>query len=1085
MASLKISTFGALRIEVPNSGVAVSRHGSALLAFLVTRLDKRVTRDQAASLLWERSVAKKGRHSLSQLIYSLNTQLPPGCLVVDSRHVALRSQHVQSDYSAFVTAIRDGDYLGALDAYVGSFLEGMPFLTDGYDDWRIDCAAAAEADAISACVALITAALDQDDHYGASEMAKRGLSISPSNEYFARVRIEALASSGDVSAALRELESAKSRLLITTGAVPESLTGTLASRIACLPSLADQRVTVGISTRLVGRQREVRNLRGQWELSKSEFRVATIRGEPGIGKSRLMQHTVRWAVLDGARSYLYASSEVESRLPCSTIVGLIRDGFRSSDNSLLEDRWLKALGTLAPEVLPGQQTGSSGESPRILWEAIARYFAVVSMRSPVVIAIDDYHWIDDDSREILIYLKKRLPDCAVLLLVAGRGRVCPPAYEDDEAQTYILDLEELSPTDTYELLDEFERTHGIPINEPTRRLLIGGIGGRPFFLVEALRQIRDCKDSISASTMVVDLMSPSIEAYLGRRFSGLSRNAQSVAAIAAVLNRDAPLHLVARIAELPIIEAAEGVDELVRQGIMAETAPVGFAHALMREVGLATLSLSQRRLWHLRIASALRDSDGARMSEVAYHYEEGGDLEAAFHHAKEAADGALHVRAYAEAEQQYARMLRCGHGGQVIQTQGEYLKFLSRFGRFSDVQHYLPALDAHFRRSEDYEGMVVCAIGRYWVAEKQGDLAWDESIARAKEIIEMAERYTPQKVTSVLWQVADAIRRSGEFALLGRFARLLDARSRESGLDQSTAAEMLAIAALLAGSSEGYSLAMTLAEQSVQIAEATENQNVLMRTLYARGTARFWSGQVEGARADYDRVLSSVDTFAPDDLVGRVKSNYSVVLMEQGEYQMAEDFAQAALREAGMVRRVYAFGNLALIHLRRGDYNAARKYVLALLAANDAAPQAWIRMHAEALLGLADLAVGDIEAARARAIIVAAHQQSTDEVVDSSHVYILRARVAVLDGDWATAEQVLATGIGVTAHKEMIAGARLEIELASTLLARGECGEARRICDRVSSWCRKSAAWSVVVAADALQDDIALAEARQPPAAQS
>jgi DNA-binding SARP family transcriptional activator/tetratricopeptide (TPR) repeat protein len=1076
MASLLIRTFGPLSIELTNGGAAISRHASGLLAYLGTRLDKPVPRDLAASLLWETSNSKKGRHSLSQLIYNLKSQLPVGCLIVDSHHVMLKSQQVRSDYSTFAAAVRSGDHLRVLDTYVGSFLEKMPFLTDAYDDWRIDCAAAAEADAISACVALITGALDQDDNGLAGDIAKRGLSIDPSNEYFARIRIEALASSGDVSAALRELESAKSRLLITTGAIPESLTGTLASRIACLPVLTDQRVSVGISTRLVGRTREVRDLRAQWELAKSSFRVAIIRGEPGIGKSRLMQHTIRWAVLDGARSYMYSSSEVESRLPCSTIVGLIRDGFRPTDGSLLEHRWQQALGALAPEVLPSSSPAS--ESPRILWEAIARYFALVSARSPVVISVDDFHWTDDESKEILVYIQKRLPDSAIFLLTAGRGAVRPPAYEDDEAQTRVLDLEELSPTDTYELLDEFEKTYRVHIDESTRRLLIGGVGGRPFFLVEALRHLRDCGDSLSASTVVGDLMSPSIEAYLGRRFADLSANAQAIAAIAAVLNRDIPLHLVARVAGVSVINAAEGVDELVRSGIMAEATTIRFAHALMREVGLAALPQSQRRLWHLRIATALIDLDAARTSEIAYHLEEGGDYEAAFSFADEAASEALRVRAYSDAEEQYGRMLRCGHGVQVTYAQGAYLKFLSRFDRFNDVQHSLPSLEAYFRKREDYEGMVVCAIARYWVAEKQGHLDWQESIARAKDIVEMAERYTPQKITSVLWQVADAIRRSGEFAVLGRFAHLLEERSREPELDPNTAAEMLAIAALLAGSSEGHILAMELAEQAVSIAEAVDDPTVVIRTLYARGTARFWSGNVQGARSDYDRVLSKVDTFAPDDLVGRVKSNYSVVLMEQGEYQLAEEFAQATLREAGMVRRSYAFGNLALIHLRRGDYTAARKYVLALLAANEASPQAWIRMHAEALLGLADLAIGDIEAARLRANVVAGHHQSTDGIVDSSHIYMLRSRIAVLDGDWSTGVHVLTEGIEAIAHKEVIAGARLEIELASALFASGDGEHAREICGRVARWGREGAAWSVVAAAEALLEEIA----RQPEA---
>jgi DNA-binding SARP family transcriptional activator/tetratricopeptide (TPR) repeat protein len=1063
---LHVRTFGPLAIDVPNRNAPISRHAAGLLAYLATILDKPVTRDRIAALLWDKGDAKKARHSLSQLIYSLKSHLPHGCLAVDSRCVRLTSGCVTSDYHTFTTAIQQGKHAAALVVYNGSFLENLAFITEEYDDWRIACSAAAEADAVSACVALITDALECEDHHAAGDMAKLGLSISPTNEYFARIRIEALASSGDVNAALRELEAAKSRLLITTGSIPDSLTGPLASRIARLPVIEDQRVTAGISTRLVGRQREIRDLRTHWELAKTSFRLAVIGGEPGIGKSRLMQHTVRWAVLEGARSFMYSSSEVESKLPGSTIVGLLRDGFRKNDVELLEARWQNALGSLAPEVL---STGRpTEESPRVMWEAVARYFSIASAKTPVVIAIDDFQWIDDESREMLAYLRKRLPEYAIFLIVAGRGHVKPPGYEDDEGQTPTFYLNELSPADTYLLFDEFETTHGIHIDESARRLLVGGIGGRPFFLMEALRHLREVGGDGSAATMVADLMSPSIEAYLGRRFTGLGTKAHAVCAVATILNREVPLHVVSRVTGMSVMDVAEGASELVKHGILAEAHTIRFAHSLMREVGLATLPRSQRRVWHLKIAAALENLDGTRISEIAFHLEEGGDRDGAFTCADRAASETLRAGAYADAEQQYCRMLRCAHGERVLYAQAAYLKFLARFNRFSDVQQFLLSLETYFQQNEDHEGMVVCAIARYWIAEKDGDLVWEESIARAKDIVRMAELYTPQKITAVLWQVADAMRRSGEFALLGNFARILHERSAASDSDPGMAAEMLAIAALLAGSADGHKQASGLADQAVKVAELLEDQTVLTRALYSRGTARFWSGDLHGARSDYDQVLSSVDTFVPDDLVVRVKSNYAVVLMEQGEYQLAEEFAQATLREAGMVRRSYAFGNLALIHLRQGDYTASRKYIMALLAANETAPQGWIRMHAEALLGLIDLAVGDIDAAKARGSIISSHEQSTDGVIDSSHIYSLRAKLAVLEGNVSDAVRSLAEGIAAIEHKEVIAAARLEIELAAALLASGQAAQARSICSRVALRGREGAAWALVSAAEEL-----------------
>jgi DNA-binding SARP family transcriptional activator len=1057
---LVIRTFGPLCIDISGQPATVPRHAAALLAYLGTRLDKQVSREQLASVLWEVQTLKQARHSLSQLLYMLKPILPEGLLWADVRHVLLNSEHVDSDYARFRSSVTEGRHAAALEAYGGPFLEGLAFLTDEYDDWRLATAAAAEADAIACCVALITEALEQEDHFRAAELARRGLLIAPSSEYFSRIRIEALASSGDVSAALRELEAAKKRSLVGTGSIPASLTDILAIRIARLPSIADQRISAGLSTRLVGRKTEIAHIRAQWDLSKEGCRVAVLRGEPGIGKSRLLQHTVRWAVLDGARSFMYSCSEVESRLPGGAVAGLLRDGFREEDLKHLEPRWRNALGSVAPEVVAEHDV--SDDPPRIRWEAIARYFAAACVKTPLVIAVDDYQWIDDESREILIYLRKRLPESPMFIVVAGRGAITPPTYEDDLAHAVLIDLRELSREDAYLLFDDFEARHQIPIDGPTRQLLATTIGGRPFFLVEALRHIRECGANVTPATMVGDLLSPNIEEFLRRRLVGLDAAGKAIAETLAVLNRETQLHLLARVTGISVIGAAEAVDELVRRGILADGSTIQFSHAFFRETAYGAIPQSQRRLWHLRIASALKDVDGARLSEIAFHLEQGEDYEAAFGYADRAFQASLQQRAYEEAEQQCARMLRCAQPSQIQYARANHLKFLARFDRFADVRQYFPELEQYFYAQGDNEGMVICSVARYWLAQQQGDIAPEESIEEAKRVLEMAERHTPRQVTKVLWQVADAMRRSGEYALLGHFARLLEKRSLDAVHDSLTATEMLATAALVAGLADGHSSAVALAEQAVVRAVGLADDALLTRSLYARGTARIWSGDLIGGRSDYDEVLSRIDAFAPDDLISRVKSNYAVLLMEQGEYALAEEYAQAVLREAGMVRRTYAFGNLALIHLHKGDFATAKHYASALLAANESTPQAWIPVHAEAILGLIDLAVGNVHSAKERAAFVADHNQSAGGVIDSSHIYTLRARVLELGGDCAAAIVTLRAGARAIEDKEAITAARLEVELARVLAAAGEFASAKQLADRVATRCERGGAWAVV-----------------------
>jgi DNA-binding SARP family transcriptional activator len=1022
---IDIRLFGPFHIDGLPAGTLLSRHAVGLLAHLAVKQGTAISRSFLADLLWSTKSTQRARHSLSQLLYSLKAVLPIGCLHATSRDVTLNARLVNVDLTQFRDAVDGDDHQRVIQIYVGRFLDGAAYLTDEYDDWRLECAALLEAHANAACAALVAQALEEDDHERAADLAKRGLIISPENEHLARVRVESLAASGDVAKALRELELLRRQFLVATGEVPPSLCGDLAKQLAALPLLPDGRSHPGVQMRMVGRTDQIKILREHWSATRSGCRVALLYGEAGIGKTRILQHIARRTVLEGARTFMYCCAEVETRLPYSGIVGLIRDGFRAADIELLESQWQMALASFAPELFQGREIVPVVHE-RVLWEAVAQYFEAITHSQAVTLALDDYQWADSSSRELLIYVTRRLAERPLFMLYAGRLRSHVAAYEDERAIAQIIEVPQLTPDDVEQLIRDFERAHELTVKSSVRGLL-NRIGGRPFFLREAFRQLKASGGHAGAESLSA-LLAVDLVKFIAARLSSTSNEARSLVAAAAILNREGSLHFLARVTELPAMAAANAAAEVIEQGILADTGNVRFAHDLMREaVSLAT-PYAEKIFWHARIADTLAVTESARSSEVAYHYEQAGELAQAYSFAVRAAEQALRLNAYSDAEAQFTRMLKCAPEDAKDEVYSRLVRFVAKSARYQQLLPILSEVEASATRSNDPEALLVCEIAQLNLQEAGGYQDRDQLAARAKHIVQMAEQHAPTRLASVMWQVAEHIRRSGEAGLLERFAHMLARRGRETVGE--TAADMLSVAALLGASPIGYRFGIPLAEEAVNLAAARRDEVVLARALFARGTLRLLSGHLSSAGEDLNDALVAVDRFSPDGLVQSIQANYAVVLMEQMKLEDAEGQAKAALREPRATRRAYSYGNLALISLRRGDAAATRHYIECLVDINSVTPQAWIPAHAQAILGLLDLEEGNSESAAARAAMIETVLDAAVEASDSSHIYLLRARVKDLHGDSCGAIQMLMSASLKVGVSDYIGGSRLLLEAA-------------------------------------------------------
>ncbi|MEV0233749.1 AAA family ATPase [Nonomuraea sp. NPDC050786] len=349
-------------------------------------------------------------------------------------------------------------------------------------------------------------------------------------------------------------------------------------------------------------------------------RLVLIDGEPGVGKTRLLEYLVDHAQAAGRTVLAGGATEFERLVP----FGMYVDAFtRLSD---------AAPGTLAEAAL--RTLLSAGEADQLdryhTYRGIRALLAHVADGHGAVLALDDLHWADAPSLELTEFLLRRPPAAGLLLAIACRSSMIPPAVYDAVARQdpRVIRLS-LGP------LDEDAAAALVPpgVDAGRRRLMYRVSGGNPLFLRALLdagdTTLAELADGRPGATLALE---QTLLAVLRRELDRLSPVARRAAHAAAVAGELASLVVISHVAELDAPAAASAVDELCRQGLgTLAGARFAFRHPLVRAAAYDTSGAGWRVAAHARVADYLRRTDGS-LALLAHHTErcaEPGDERAA------------------------------------------------------------------------------------------------------------------------------------------------------------------------------------------------------------------------------------------------------------------------------------------------------------------------------------------------------------------------------------------------------------------------------------------------------------------------
>jgi DNA-binding CsgD family transcriptional regulator len=376
------------------------------------------------------------------------------------------------------------------------------------------------------------------------------------------------------------------------------------------------------------------------EVDQGAARAIELVGEPGIGKTCLLSELAARAELRGHLVLSGSASELECELPFSAFVHALDEYVRSLDPSQLATLDDDVQAELA-HLLPSLCALAAGRTVALQQERYRSHRAVrallerLAQARPLVLVLDDFHWADPASVELLGALLRRPPAAAVLTAVAFRPRQTPERLaaalerEHRAAALIRIELGDMAPHEARELLaGRFDAAGADVLYEES--------GGNPLYLEQLARSLAraDRASAARGNPLTGIEVPPAVAASLSEELALLSHSERLLLEGAAVAGDPFEPELAAAAAATSEAAAMDAVDELLKRDLIRTTdvpRRFRFRHPLVRRAVYETTAGGWRLGAHERCAEALR-ARGVRPAGRAHHIERSarqGDLTAA------------------------------------------------------------------------------------------------------------------------------------------------------------------------------------------------------------------------------------------------------------------------------------------------------------------------------------------------------------------------------------------------------------------------------------------------------------------------
>lgn len=769
----------------------------------------------------------------------------------------------------------------------------------------------------------------------------------------------------------------------------------------------------------VGREEELARLALRLDAALAgEGQMVLVHGEPGIGKSRLLDELGQLATARGARVLVARCYEMERNLPYSplaeALAAFLLERVDPAEVPPALGQWgpqlaalIPALRDLVPDLPPHRPLRPDAERAALL-AGLTHLLLALGRRTPLALLLDDLQWADDSTLQWLHYLARRLSGEPVLIVGTYRtsevGHDHPlqmllESLSGDPAAPQapqVLELACLSSEHVEALLP------AVSGSAARGRALAARLhretDGHPLFLIETLQTLletgvlrlneqgvweepseRGSEPKLTRQGKGRLPLPPDLQKAILWRVRRLNEQQRRLLAAASVAERGFRPELLCRMTGLALDPALDGLEALVDRQFLRPTADgsgFNFRHDVIREVIYADLSLERRRALHARAAEALEalveglpEALREAAGELSHHWLQAGRLEPAFRHALLAGDHARDAFAPREALAHYRRAAEAADRQPSLLGTEEQAELLERLGRAHADLGELDDAVRHFEALRE-------------LARKLGD-----RLLEGRTLVALADAH--------FWR-----HDFGRAEPLAAEALTLSEELEDQGLLAGTLVSSASIA-MAQGRTDDVErhCEAVLALTGTRTSEEGGEEPVIAG---ARLNALGWLGLLHQYRGDHDRAIPAIETslrmyreLHNPFLTGRSRFGLSMSLGNRGRYEEALGTLRESLRLAEEAGDRYWLPRLpntiGWIYSELGDLEQAEEWNRRSIAV--ARETGWLEAEANARVNLGSdaLRLGNHSRAREEFELAAS-------IIDRDNWFTWRYRMRLLIG---------------------------------------------------------------------------------------
>lgn len=663
--TITVKLLGIPQVYKDDKVLRVSRKRVRALLFYLAAEAKPIPRSAISYMLWPEKEYAEASQNLSIYLSYLKSELGENAISSNADMISL-SPYITSDTQQFTALSKSesiDDRLKALSLFQGAFMNGFVINNaPAFEQWLTETSAFWNSRFVEASADTAAALIKCQRYDEALKLIEAAVRYDPLNEDLCQLHMTVLSLAGKRSNVTYIYQSFISLLNQELGLPPSRKTSACYQQIIAsdgAPNLAEEvsirpRLTSSQDTIFVGRQASLLSMSPE-----NSNRFVLIQGKSGYGKTRLVTTYIQRC---GLPSLQISFKQREQQSPYFGIIKSIRsmtlDPARASliksITARLHPRRLDALCRLIPELCydKAQLTHNTIITEQQIMEAFEQFLVLLLENQPTILFIDDIHYADQSSLELLLYLSLQSSMKNVRFFATFRPSLAHPGIISflntlqRENLLHILELSKLEERDMSELL-----LYYYPDLDPDMtKELVSLADGNPFWMRTIIEGLASGYTEISGKSSLINLFK--------RSFDAISDDAKSIAFMFALVGESFDAALFPALCDSLDVSDSKIYQELFLSNILSKTNNdiISFSHSKVHEYALSCVNAKNYyvRALHLHIATAMETVYGKyasiqQLMSISDHFRKSSQPERCAPYASQACSFLLSIAQRSEA----------------------------------------------------------------------------------------------------------------------------------------------------------------------------------------------------------------------------------------------------------------------------------------------------------------------------------------------------------------------------------------------------------------------------------------------------